>query len=111
MKTRNKNKSTSGGHFEYNQYNIGYIADVIQDEIADNDVRPEGWNEESDGDWKGPRHSEKVIEKMKEAARALRVAEIYTHRLDRYLSGNAGEESFIESLEKDLKKINDGTQG
>lgn len=95
----------SGGHFDYNQYNIGYIADVIQDEIANNDVRPEGWNEELDGEWKVQRHSEKVIEKMQEAVSALRIAETYAQRVDWYLSGDDGEESFLKRLEEDLNKL------
>lgn len=42
---------------------------------------------------------------MKEAVKALRVAQVYAQRVDWLLSGDDGEESFLRRLEEELKKI------
>jgi hypothetical protein len=107
----------SGGAFEYNQYKIGYIADEIEQYIRNNgkektkqELKDEGWR---DSDWyeKYPedkfhyKHPEEVIEAFKKAVDALRIAQIYAHRIDWFMSGDDGEESFIERLKEDLDKL------
>jgi len=107
----------SGGSFQYDQYKIGYIADQIEEVIIKNgvkktpeDLKQEGWR---DPDWykKYPedlshyKYPDEVIEKMKEAVRALKIAQEYAQRVDWLLSGDDGEESFLSRLEENLKKI------
>jgi hypothetical protein len=107
----------SGGAFEYNQYKIGYIADQIEEVIVKNGVEktPEELKDES---WRDPEWYEKypedkfhykypdeVIEKMKEAVKALKIAQEYAQRVDWLLSGDDGEESFLRRLDENLKKI------
>jgi len=107
----------SGGAFDYNQYKIGYIADQIEEVIVKNgvektpeDLKQEGWR---DPDWyeKYPedkfhyKYPDEVIEKMKEAVKALKIAQEYAQRVDWLLSGDDGEESFLSRLEENLKKI------
>lgn len=107
----------SGGAFEYNQYKIGYIADQIEEVIVKNgvektpeDLKQEGWR---DPEWytKYPedkfhyKYPDEVIEKMKEAVKALKIAQEYAQRVDWLLSGDDGEESFLSRLEENLKKI------
>lgn len=107
----------SGGHFDYNQYKIGYIADSIQQMIDKNgkektreEIKEEGWRDPS---WyeKYPedrfhyKYPDEVIEKFKEAVSILRKAEIYAHRVDWLLSGDDSEESFLNRLQEDLKKL------
>lgn len=108
----------SGGHFDYNQYKIGYISDEIEQEIdksgrvkTKEELKDESWK---DNDWyeKYPedlsyyKYPDEVIEKFKEAVKVLRTAEIYAHRIDYLLSGDDGDESFIKRLKEDLNKLN-----
>jgi hypothetical protein len=107
----------SGGHFNYDQYKIGYIADAIEKHIERNGRKktPEELKDES---WCTPdwyeRHPEdlfwyqyppEVIEKFKIAVEKLREAEVYAHRIDWLLSGDDGEESFLRRLAEDLKEL------
>jgi len=71
----------SGGHFNYRQREIGYIAESIQS------------------------HPDEIIEKFKEAVDILRKAEVYAQRIDWYLSGDDGDETFIKRLKEDLEKL------
>jgi hypothetical protein len=106
----------SGGAFDYNQYKIGYIADQIEETVVKNGV--EKTPEEIKNDWhnnewyeKYPedkfhyKYPDEVIEKMKEAVKALKIAQVYAQRVDWLLSGDDGEESFLSRLEEELKKL------
>jgi hypothetical protein len=107
----------SGGAFDYNQYNIGRIADQIEEVIIKNgvkktleEIKDEFWR---DSEWyeKYPedkfhyKYPDEVIEKMKEAVKSLKIAQEYAQRVDWLLSGDDGEESFLSRLEENLKKI------
>lgn len=107
----------SGGHFDYDQYKIGYIADSIERLIERNgqlktkeELKDEGWR---DPDWyeKYPedlRHYEypaEVIEEFKEGVKVLRMAEVYAQRIDWLVSGDDGNESFLSRLQKDLSEL------
>ena len=107
----------SGGAFNYDQYKIGYIADEVEQYIRKNgkektakELKNEGWR---DPDWykKYPedkfhyKHPDEIIEEFKKAVEALRIAQIYAHRIDWYMSGDDGEESFIKRLKEDLDKL------
>ena len=107
----------SGGAFDYNQYKIGYIADQIDEVIVKNgiektsqELKNESWRDDSWYD-KYPedkfhyKYPDEVIEKMKEAVKALKIAQEYAQRVDWLLSGDDGEESFLSRLEENLKKI------
>ena len=107
----------SGGAFDYNQYKIGYIADQIDEVIVKNGIEKTS-QELKDESWRDPEWYEKypedkfhykypdeVIEKMKEAVKALHIAQEYAQRVDWLLSGDDGEESFLSRLEGNLKKI------
>jgi len=107
----------SGGAFDYNQYKIGYIADQIDEVIVKNgiektpqELKDESWRDDSWYD-KYPedkfhyKYPDEVIEKMKEAVKALNIAQEYAQRVDWLLSGDDGEESFLSRLEENLKKI------
>jgi hypothetical protein len=106
----------SGGAFDYNQYKIGYIADQIEQTIIKNGVKktPEEikddwhndeWYEKYPEDLFNYKYPDEVIEKMKEAVKALKIAQEYAQRVDWLLSGDDGEESFLSRLEENLKKI------
>ena len=46
-----------------------------------------------------------MIEKFKEGLKILRQAEVYAHRIDWLISGDDGEDNFLERLKQDLKKL------
>ena len=107
----------SGGHFEYNQHKIGYIADEIEQLIRKNgkektkeEMIDEGWR---DPDWyeKYPedkfhyKYPDEVIEEFKKGLEILRQAEVYAQRIDWLVSGDDGEESFLERLKEDLNNL------
>jgi len=112
----------SGGHFEYNQYKIGYIADEIEQLIEKNgrektkeELKDEGWR---GSDWyeKYPedkfhyKYPDEIIEHFKTAVELLRIAQIYAQRVDWLVSGDDGEESFMERLEEDLNNLKNKTK-
>lgn len=93
----------SGGFFEYNQYKIYQIAEELEDVILKNGkkrVRRESWEDENYYEY-----SPEVIAKFKEGLELLKKAHIYAHRIDWLLSGDDGQESFLERLESDLSKL------
>jgi len=90
----------SGGHFQYKQWEIGNIADEVEQIIIDNDS--EELNEW--GDRKGNGYSKETIEEFKKALVTLRQAHIYVQRIDWLVSGDDGEDSFHSRLKNDLDK-------
>ena len=90
----------SGGHFDYNQYKIGWIADEIEMFIKNNDVE-----DVDTGIFIGLRYSPETLDEFKNAVHALKVAQVYAQRVDWLISGDDGEESFHERLREDLERI------
>ena len=105
----------SGGHFDYDQYKIGYIADSIEklvqkngvkktrEELKDEGWRNPEWYEKYPEDLYHHRYPDHVIEKFKEGVRILREAQVYAHRIDWLISGDDGEENFMTRLKDDLE--------
>jgi len=90
----------SGGHFDYDQYRIGVIADEVEQLIDSNE-------DDSIGEWgekRGSFYRKEVIDEFKTGLGLLRRAAIYAQRIDWLVSGDDGEDSFLERLEEDLKK-------
>ena len=99
----------SGGHFDYNQYRIRSIADSIEQTIRNNGKKIKYDPAYTPGpfdDTHYPAFPPEVIGKFKEGLIILRQAEVYAQRIDWLLSGDDGEESFLERLKEDLNKIN-----
>ncbi len=107
----------SGGRFEYNQYKIRAIADSIDWEIrrigkekTEEELKNEFWKDPS---WyeKYPedkfhyKYPDEVVREFHKAVYILRLAEIYAQRVDWLLSGDDGDETFIERLAEDKKKL------
>jgi hypothetical protein len=91
----------SGGHFQYNQWEIGNIADEVEQLIITND------SEELDrwGDRKGCHFNPETIEEFKKGLILLRQAYVYAQRIDWLVSGDDGEDSFHSRLKNDLEKL------
>ena len=107
----------SGGHFNYDQYKIGYIAESIQ-KVIDNNGREKTAQEMKDEGWRDPdwyekypedkfhyKYPDEVIEKFKEGLKVLRLAAVYAQRIDWLVSGDDGEESFLERLKEELGEL------
>ena len=108
----------SGGTFNYNQRIIRYIADEVEQEIAKSgkpkskrELKEEGWYRDSLWYEKYPEDlnhyklRDDIIEEFKKGYEMLRKAEVYAQRMDWYLAGDDGEESFLERLKKDLDAL------
>jgi len=103
----------SGGAFDYKQFWIAQIAEDIEQHLqnqgklkedVDDPYRREFYDEYPDEKYE-PTESDIIQEKMREAIKALKIAHIYAQRVDWYLSGDDGEESFIDRLEQSLKEL------
>ena len=93
----------SGGHFQYKQYEIGYIADEVEQLILTNTSKETNeW-----GDIKGAFYSEETIAEFEHALKLLREAHIYVQRIDWLVSGDDGEDSFHSRLKFELTKAKD----
>lgn len=93
----------SGGHFGYKQYEIGYIADEVEQLIIEN-------NTEELDEWgyrKGCHFSEETMVEFRKGLELLRQADIYAQRIDWLVSGDDGEDSFHSRLKKDLERLNE----
>ena len=92
----------SGGTFDYNQYRIGEIADIIERIINKLPI-----NEESDYIFE---FSPETIDEFRNAVRFLRIAEIYAQRVDWLLAGDDGDDNFHQRLKQDLDKLTKRSQ-
>ena len=91
----------SGGHFQYKQWEIGNIADEVEQLILTNDSeKKDEW-----GDRKGYHYSPETIEEFKKGLVLLRQAHVYAQRIDWLVSGDDGEDSFHRRLKNDLEKL------
>ena len=75
----------SGGHFGYKEFNIKQLAEEMQDAIDNN-----------------TEYSDEVINKFKTAVNLLNLSYLYVRMIDRLLSGNYCDDSFLYSLDKEL---------
>jgi len=101
----------SGGHFNYNQFHIGDIAESIQS-LIDKNGKPKDkedlyqWDVEN-GSLNHYEYPEDIIEQFKNAVSFLKIAHIYAQRVDWLLSGDDGEETFLTRLKEELHKLNE----
>jgi len=103
----------SGGHFDYKQYQINEIIDSIEREL-NSQGKPKSKSElwmDDDYYKKYPEekyyitHPKEIQEEFKNAIKILKQASVYTQRIDWYLSGDDGEESFLSRLNNELNKL------
>lgn len=107
----------SGGHWDYIQYRFTDIVEDING-IIEKNGKEKTEEEKKYENWKTPdwyekypeenfhhKYPDEVIEEFKKGARIIAEAQIYMQRIDWLLSGDDGEETFIERLAEDLKKL------
>ena len=80
----------SGGHFGYKEFNIKQIAEEMQDAIDNN-----------------TEYSDAIIDKFKTAVDLLNLSYLYVRIIDRLLSGDYCDDSFLSILDKELTDLND----
>lgn len=104
----------SGGAFDYNQHKIRDIREHIQQELdkqgkekSKDDLRY--YDIEYFEKYPEERfeyvYREDVQQIFKEGIEILKKAEIYAQRIDWYLSGDDGEDSFVSRLKSDLDAL------
>lgn len=81
----------SGGRFEYKQWVLNDIVESILNEMEDIDA-----NVEEDG------QQEELLELMRSTVDALELAKVSVTRLDWYLSGDDGFETYKQRLKYDI---------
>lgn len=105
----------SGGRFDHDNLRINGIIESIDYEISINGKKKTDselyyWNDKEYYE-KYPeeiyhhKYSDEVIEEFKNAVFFLKMAAVYANRVDYLLSGDDGEDTFIERLKNDLDKI------
>ena len=91
----------SGGWFSYKQYDLEYISDEIEQVIREFERGDKSeWGDYPKWDFKNP----KTIDEFRKAIELLKMARIYTQRIDWLLSADDGEEDFHERLKLDLEQ-------
>jgi hypothetical protein len=96
----------SGGRFDYIQYRLDDVAGDIE-EIIKNSGKPYSaeylkehkWADESD---RHTEYSDEVLEEFRKGAELIRKAAIYMHEIDWLISGDTGDDSFLERLKEKL---------
>lgn len=78
----------SGGHFDYNQYRIQYLADEIDEILYSNKYE----------------YSEETLKRFREAVSILRLAYIYVQRIDWLISADDCEDTFHERLAESIER-------
>lgn len=90
----------SGGHFDYDQYKISQIADMIEQLIISNDDQTlNEW-----GSPKGHGYPPEVIEQFKNGLDTMRRAFVYAQRIDWLVCGDDDPESFLVRLNQELQE-------
>jgi hypothetical protein len=91
----------SGGHFQYQQYQIQSIAEDIEALINTNDCNDKNqW-----GDVIGNHYSRETMREFDKAVELLKQAHVYVQRIDWLVSGDDGEDSFHSRLKSELAKL------
>ena len=108
LKTTNANYYkgviVSGGHFDYKQVYLGYIADQLDEDIQYNDVSWEDPVKVDGEEYSGYQFSPQTIAFMKDTVHQLRDFEATLQEFDLAMAGDTCEETFKKRvLNKDTK--------
>ena len=99
----------SGGYFDYKEWHIDQIADDVESYINKCDRKEEkDWGYEDQSGKYIPyvyEESEEVLNEFRKGLKILRQAFVYAKRIDYLLSGDDGDESFLEHLKQELEAL------
>jgi hypothetical protein len=90
----------SGGTFDYTQHNIRDIYETIQSHI-------DRQGEKIDYEWADEHQTfePEVLKHLQDAIECLKKAYVYAHRVDWFLAGDDGNETFMWRLNKELNEL------
>lgn len=106
----------SGGTWDYLQFKFTEVIEDLKSLINKNgkmktreEMKSEtrydpDWYEKYPEDKFHTKYSEEILERVKEALEYIELAQIYMQRLDWFLAGDDGEESFKSRLTEELKQ-------
>jgi hypothetical protein len=83
----------SGGHFDYQQFQLTQIADEIE-LLIQNNGKDEWYT-----------FSERDLTEFRKGLVYMKIAYIYAQRIDWYVSGDDGEDSFHKRLKEELESL------
>ena len=89
----------SGGHFDYQELHLGYIADQLEQDIKFNDIQPNNITSRYVDECFGFQLKPKTIQFLKGIVAQLRQLEIILHKYDYVVSGDASEEDFQKLID------------
>ena len=99
----------SGGFFDYKEWHINQIADDVESYIDKCDRKEEkDWGYKDENGKYIPyvyEESEEVLNEFRKGLKILRQAFVYAKRIDYLLSGDDGDESFLEHLKQELEAL------
>lgn len=112
----------SGGHFDYEQSYIKYIANSIEDYLEGHELDDDKVEEILRDRWIEPdekeyvkthrrsmpnryEYSEETLAEFRKGVQLLRKAYIYAQRIDWLLSDDDGEDTFHERLKEELDEL------
>lgn len=108
----------SGGHFDYIQYRFTDMYEDIEQVISKNGIEKSIEQIKADNPWLDLsdkqqlewykydyNYHKEVIEEFKKGVELIKKAQVYAQRIDWLLSGDDGEESFLQRLKDDLNKL------
>jgi hypothetical protein len=85
----------SGGHFDFQETHLGYIADQLEQDIECNDIPYDIANAQDDERY-GFQLDPKTIQFLKEVAGQLKRLKNILHEYDLAVSGDTSEKTFQE---------------
>jgi len=97
-------KNMSGGHFDYKQYEFEFIVDEIENIVKENGKE----KKDEYGYDTGTDFPKEVIQHFVQGIKTIKQAQAYTHEIDWLLSGDTGDESFLERLNEKMDEIGRG---
>ena len=99
----------SGGFFNYKQWGIDQIAEDLESYIGKCERKEEkDWGYKDENGKYIPyvyEESEEVLNEFRKGLKILRQAFVYAKRIDYLLSGDDGDESFLEHLKQELEAL------
>ncbi len=88
----------SGGHYNYDEARLGYIADQLEDDIKYNDISWETPAKVDGKEYYGFHLSKETVKFMEDTVKQLRHLEFTIRQLDLVIEGDTSEEIFRESV-------------
>ena len=108
----------SGGHFDYIRYRFTDMYEDIEKIIRENGIEKSVEQIKADNPWVDLsdkkqlewykydyNYPKEVIDEFKKGVELIKKAQVYVQRIDWLLSGDDGEESFLQRLKDDLNKL------